>query len=96
MNSVPTVWRVFEVPTQDIIPRPTNWTAIVFVAFVFLSYAALAGVLHSDASPPEKSGHIVLLEQLSPRHHFYLVLLRTGPYFHAGTSASVSAVLLQS
>lgn len=91
MNTIPLHPNVTKVHTQSLFARPVNGPVIMFVLVSFLAYGVLVGLFHKNQQSSHKSRHIVSLEPcVSTAHHLYLVIVRTGPYFCAGTSAMVS------
>lgn len=84
-----------EVPIMELLPCPNNWAILLFVGCTIVVFLViLVPVCRIEASASELS-HVVALEPKAstktPNH--YLVVVRTGPFFRAGTSATISVIL---
>ncbi|CAN7997068.1 unnamed protein product, partial [Ixodes hexagonus] len=94
MNSIPLHPSVTKAPTQSLFARPVNVPVVMFILFSFVLYTVLVCLFHKSEQSSHKKGHIVSLERCpSTARQLYLVIVRTGPYLRAGTSAMVSLIL---
>uniref|UniRef100_A0A224YXP2 Receptor for egg jelly 7 n=1 Tax=Rhipicephalus zambeziensis TaxID=60191 RepID=A0A224YXP2_9ACAR len=86
--------QLIEMPAHEIIGKETNWLVILFLVATTTAYAlALCWLCRGDDGP-RKAEHVFSLKTArSTARHLYLITVRTGPFFNAGTSAAVSVIL---
>ncbi|KAK8771899.1 hypothetical protein V5799_024859 [Amblyomma americanum] len=87
-----------EVPAHEFFGNPVNWAVISFLVATAAVYAFVAYWLRVGCAPAPRArrdcGHLFALKTArSTVKHLYLITVRTGPFFDAGTSATVSMIL---
>lgn len=88
-----------ELPMHKIIGKKVNWLALLFLVATTAAYALAVCWLCSDHDKHVvqrglTERHIFALKTArSTARHLYLISVRTGPFFSAGTSAAVSVIL---
>ncbi|XP_064456229.1 uncharacterized protein LOC135367064 [Ornithodoros turicata] len=95
MQSVALHLQQTDLPVANLIPYPLNMPVILFLVFIFLTFMALTRPVYKFERSMKYRKHVVTLQDNTETMHakIYIVTLRTGPYFYAGTSATIFLTL---